>query len=311
MKKTTNKNVWLVILAITLVFGMTVVGCNDDTEDRKSPEEKTTAERWYVWTADDTTAKVTHSVDEDGVCTVTVGGTADVLKWKASPRYEYTSKKDTAFAYKFEAWTQSGYRELNIQYYDGINGSGEGPYLGQYLEIDNTRKTYTVEGVHLPLTGVASLQFQCADQLGTFYVKIISITEIKISSLTITGIPYDYWGTVDIYDSDDDVAYGQNSILNGKVIFYLNDGNGSRWNKTGKYIIILGIWEEDFNFGRQYLYTGGKELNPDGDVTQFRYTFTANSQHTINFNQFKLLIDWEDNNGEDSIDPPPPIDLGE
>jgi hypothetical protein len=310
MKKRTNKNIWMGMLALLLVFGMTVAGCGDDDPGQKSPEEKTTAERWYVWSADDATAKVTHSVASDGVCTITVSGTPQTMndRWKASPRYEYTAKKDTALAYKFEAWTQSGDRELGVQYYDGVNGSGEGPYLGQTIGIDSTRTTYTVEGIPLPAAGVAALQFHCADQLGTFYVKIISITETKRTTLTITGIPTaynSYWSTVSIFgDGGDNWAIGASGISGGKVTFALNDEyDGSSWNKAGKYFIVLGIWNEDVDFNAEYFYSGGK-----GDMV--KYTFTASAQHTINFNQFDAF-EWETVGPDPELPPPGGFDGGE
>jgi hypothetical protein len=302
MKKRTSKNVWkgipaILLLTVMLIFGMTVAGCGDDDPGQKSPEEKTTAERWWVWSDASAKAKVTHSVANDDVCTVTVSGTVDE-RWKASPRYDYTGKKDISYVYKFEAWTQSGERELGVQYYDNW-GEGDGPFLGTSIWIDTTRTTYTIEGVPLPKAGVPNLSFQCADQLGTFYIKVISITEYKGSFLTITGIPADNnfkWSSVNIFgDGVDVVVWGGNNISGRQVTFALTGDDGSSWKKAGKYFIMFNIdnWGE---FLSVYLYTGGKELDILSDTDQLKYTFTGGSSHTINFNQFKHYYssNWED-----------------
>jgi len=138
------------------------------------PEQRPdAASRWGKWVADDATATLDYSVANDGVCTITVGGTAEEWdRWKANAGYGYTANVNTLYAYTFQAWTQSGTRNLGVQYYVDNNDQ---VYKGSGVDITSTPETYTVKGERIPKGGVQSLEFQCADQLGTFYVKMLSI----------------------------------------------------------------------------------------------------------------------------------------
>jgi len=157
------------------------------------PEEMDVQDRWYTWEADDATATVTHSVADDGVCTIVVGGTAerhedpDWNRWKATANYSYTVKANTVYEYKFEAWTDGDddydndddnddyNRYLDIAYYNEYDG--DGTVLQFYnFKINSTRKTYTMIGGKIPKDRIASLEFHCADKTGEFYVNVLSIT---------------------------------------------------------------------------------------------------------------------------------------
>ena len=288
-----NKNFWLGILILVLVFGMTVVGCDNGSTDtiEKPPEEKTDAERWLIWVDNTSSTHVTYSVDNNDVCAITIAGTPETTdnRWKTSVRYAYTGKKDTPYIYIFEAWTQNGERTVNAEYYDG---GGLGPYLNKEINMNNTRTTYEIKGVPLPKDGVSALQFHGSDLLGTFYIKIISITENeqRPQKLTITGIgsQYGHWmQPTEIMDTNwNIVAINHGSLVtDGTLTIYLWDYEDEEnyWNDSGEYFIVISIWGE--NIGGRYIYTGGKAFNYD-DMDQYTYTFTKNGSYTINFNQF-------------------------
>ena len=187
-----GKSAFLAIVVIALVFG----SCdepNNDNDNEKSPEEKTTAERWDSWAEPESGVTVTHSVADDGVVTVRVGGTAVSDWWLADARYQYTVQKYETYTYEFEAWTARGSnRTLYVQYYGGNNAdnliTAGPPYLYESQVITEERKTYSITGTIIDNqatnSGVALLQFQCADQLGTFYVKVISITKQTADSIS-------------------------------------------------------------------------------------------------------------------------------
>ncbi|WP_461254901.1 leucine-rich repeat domain-containing protein [Treponema sp. R80B11-R83G3] len=160
---------------ITLNDNTTQEAPTDITATPIPPEELPAVERWWSWADETATATVTHSVDADGVCTITIGGTAqswgDV--WKANTGYSYTAQANTTYEYKFEAWTQSGNRTLNVQYYGDHD---DVVYLKKNINITAQRQTYTIKGESIPKGGTQSLEIGGANQLGTFYVKIISIT---------------------------------------------------------------------------------------------------------------------------------------
>ena len=150
------------------------------------PESLPVAERWWGWVLDDSlgetapsTATLVYSVDGNGVCTITVGGIAQPNnetdswgRWKANASYTYTATANTCYAYVFEAWTESGTRELGFQYY---NDNVDEVYIGSSVTLTEMPETYTVKGQAIPKGGIRQLEFQCADQLGTFYVKILAI----------------------------------------------------------------------------------------------------------------------------------------
>jgi len=145
------------------------------------PEEMDVQDRWYTWAADDATANVTYSVANDGVCTITVGGTAerhedpDWNRWKATANYLYTVKTNTVYEYTFEAWTDGANRYLDIAYYNDYDGDGTVLQFSNF-EINSARTTYTMIGDVIPKDRIGSLEFHCADKTGDFYVKVLSIT---------------------------------------------------------------------------------------------------------------------------------------
>ena len=152
------------------------------------PEDRPVKDRWYKYVDPSATATLDYSVANDGVCTITVGGTAQPNnetdqwgKWKTMAIYPYTAKADTSYEYTFEAWTQSGTRDLNLQYY---GDNDEAFYLSRSVLITTERKSYTVRGQSLPKGGERNLDFQCADQLGTFYVRVISIVEASGNNIS-------------------------------------------------------------------------------------------------------------------------------
>jgi len=191
------------IIAIVTVIGFLMAAC-DGGDNPVPPEGKSDKDRWSHWTHQSSTATINLSVDDDGVCTITVGGTAvPALNseggtsgecrywnsvWYANASYQYTAKAGKTYSYKFEAWTDGAERALVIQWY---NDSENEKYFGtEYdgddslnncppeFKITSVKKIYTINGDEPMLkSGIQNLEFQCANQTGTFYVKIISITE--------------------------------------------------------------------------------------------------------------------------------------
>jgi len=169
------------IITLIVVIGMMFCGCNNDTSDngKKTPEEMTVAERWGKWIDPTSTATIDYSVGSDNVCTIIVGGipqpnnqTDNWGRWKARAHYNYTKEVGKFYVYTFEAWTQSGVRNLTVQYYED---NDVGIYYDETFLITDTRTTYTVYGKRIPKGGIDFVGFLCADQLGTFYVKMLEI----------------------------------------------------------------------------------------------------------------------------------------
>jgi len=143
------------------------------------PEQMPVSYRWYHIESE-STATVDHfSVNEEGVCKVTIGGKAMVGdappwdSWRVRIAYLYTAKPNTAYAYELEAWTDDK-RTLMIQYYDD---DAENIYRhAKDIELTSTPTKYEFAG-EITKGGIRPLYFQAASQLGTFYVKVLSITE--------------------------------------------------------------------------------------------------------------------------------------
>jgi hypothetical protein len=169
---------------ITLIIGVlvfTFVACDNDTDNDTDkddpPENLPVSQRWWKWEAEDSTATLDFEVDDNtGVCTITVGGTAmeDALNWKVNASYKYTAAAGKTYKYRFEAWTDAGGRQLGIQYYNDWEND---VYLNTGLGITYEPTEYTITGKPIPKSGVQNIEFQCANQTGRFYVKILSITE--------------------------------------------------------------------------------------------------------------------------------------
>jgi len=180
------------VFLLFAVFLLLFAACENPfmTQILGLPENLSAAERWYTWAETESGAEITHSVNADGVCTITVLKSADPIdnsieKWKATANYLYTAKANTRYKYVFEAWTagENNPRKLDIVYYNAYDGDGKTLDFRDYegFQINNTRTTYTEIGAKIPKDRKrpnqwGSLEFHCADQTGTFYVKILSIT---------------------------------------------------------------------------------------------------------------------------------------
>ena len=175
-----KRNTFFGLLTILLVFSF--FGCENEDELPIPPEKLPENERWVKWIDSTSTATMDYSIASDGVLTITVSGIAESFgpyewnRWKAAMEYKHTTKANISYTYVCEAWTQSGTRPLSVVYYSDYD---DDIHYFYNLAITDTRTIYTYTGEILPKGGVRTLDFQCADQLGTFYIKILSITENK------------------------------------------------------------------------------------------------------------------------------------
>jgi hypothetical protein len=278
---------------------------------------------WSVWRDNNSTATLDYSIANDGVCTVTIGGTPEKdgednlwNAWRISAERVYNVKADTQYKYTFEAWTESGTRRLQVQYYED---QAENLYPTEIINITTTRTTYTFIGQILPKSGHHYFRFKLADQLGTVNLKILEIKEINLGKLTITN-----------FSSNSDLS--QNNYLRGDVWNSDNIlGFGAKMNlyedsyySTGIQIkgntINIPVWEavysESYTFipflGNITIAAGNLVLQsykilPDYSWDYLNYyvnkvpiTFT-NGNATIDFATQMELVDMSDE--EDSIDP--------
>jgi len=194
------KNVFkcLGLIALAAIIGFSMValsltGCDNGTTGGGGirPEDMPVKDRWWSFVDSTSTATLDYYfVDDDGLCVFTVGGTAQANDetdnwgiWKVIVGFKYTGNKGKSYAYTFEARTESGSRDLNVQYYED---NVKGVYLSETVPITTSPATFTVYGQVLP-GKEDSLRFKCADQLGTVYIKILEIKEYTPGKLTITN----------------------------------------------------------------------------------------------------------------------------
>ncbi|GHU94015.1 hypothetical protein FACS189479_06220 [Spirochaetia bacterium] len=144
-------------------------------------------EVWGKYVNTDASVTLDYSVDAGGrTIEVIVGGAAAADTWRANVNYRYAAVAGKKYKYTFEAWTQSGTRTVGLGYYS--NSSSTPDYLGLTAQkLTTTHKTFTLVGQEIPVGGEWYFEFQCADAIGTFYVKMISIEET-------TDEPSGVWG---------------------------------------------------------------------------------------------------------------------
>jgi len=275
--KTTRKQLGLaVIIAAIALSALLITGCNNDPSSDDPPyvlpEDRPVKDRWGKYVDPGSTATLNYSVAGDGVCTITVGGIPESrgdYRWKASANFSYTAKADASYMYTFEAWTQSDARDLNLQYY---SDNDESIHLYSGVSITNTRRTYTVRGLHLPKGGERLLNFQCADQKGTFYVKILEIKEFNIGKLTITNFSGNLGLTQNSfiggwnYGSGPELSFGSIGIAENEIDSIQIKGN----------TIILPVWEVNYDevtFAAPFL---GNITVASGDLRLKQMTFNDN-----------------------------------
>jgi len=128
---------------------------------------------------EDNTVTITNFYnDKEEKCTVIVGGKAltDPNKaWYAWVNYKYQGEKNKAYKYTFEAWTDSGDRTCGIEYWHAEDYSSNLTFNS--IKMTTEHKTFTKVGYPLPTSGQNDFSFHCANQTGTFYIKMISIDE--------------------------------------------------------------------------------------------------------------------------------------
>jgi len=258
------------------------------------PENLPDKNRWDISRDPSSSATLdnySYEVDDDGLCTVkvTVGGKPETeadRTWTINAYYHYTGVANKCYEYTFEAWTESGTRDLKVQYYcDNDNRV----YLEEHRFPKTTPTSYTIYGGALPKGGLQAINFHLAGQTGTVYIKMIKIKEHPRIILTITGIGSDYghWlNKAELLDND------WNTVAVSPDIFIGNDGTAmlyfwdveddvedreKPWNIAGDYLILIWFWGKD-NDNAWSIY-----------LTEELYTFAENGHYTINFNQFKKL----------------------
>ena len=238
------------ILTILLVLGLIFISCDTGTGSDNNTKTKTGVHYW-TWVDNSVKSKLSVDYEElaDGVVKVTVSGTplSNYDRWKAIldyNNYELTLQKSKYYNYKVEMWTDSGTREISIQYYK--DDASETWLHFENIPISTTRTEFefTTDTPYIT-SKTAYMGFQCGDVTGVFYIKVISITENNNSKLNWNGI---YSGA-----SGRTVIISKNAQLSFKNMYW----PGTELNGFGQFTIeIVG---------------GGKMLHTSGEVGEWAY----------------------------------------
>jgi hypothetical protein len=133
--------------------------------------------RWDQWLDTDVAVSTfERSANINGIITINVKQAASEI-WKMEADYRFDFEHNHQYKYKFQAWTESGTRNIRIMYFHNKTTDDRDTFL---LPIDNTaNKEYEFTGTEPLVNGCYSgIKFQSADTIGEFYIKIISIEKI-------------------------------------------------------------------------------------------------------------------------------------
>jgi hypothetical protein len=203
----TNKKIWLGMLALALIFGMTVVGCGGDDDDNKP---QVSIGDWYTWGSG-----ITASAGADGVITLNINEITEMDDCGLG--FACSGQKGKTYKYTFQAWTKSDTREMRFVFGRETAEWGGLWYPNRVITINSTKQTYELEYDISDAWDDFNISFNCGGAIGELYIKLISIGPVDVNSgnpngggggtLTVTGIPAGYNGKYAFFDGDNDRVY--------------------------------------------------------------------------------------------------------
>jgi len=250
----------------TLTVAVEKTGYNI-TSSPKTVKIYFSGDNWESWAETSSGVNINHSVANDWVCTVTVSGTVQTEDiGKANASYKYYAQAGKHYEYKFEAWTDGDERSLGVLWYQNNDDQVWLSNEDWWLTINSTRKTYSITSDKtIPKSGETSLLFTCANQLGTFYIKILSISIAEdISTYTVT---YNVNGGSGTAPAAQTVNKGASVTL----------ASGSGLSKSG---YSFGGWNTN-TAGTGTNYSAGSSYTPTDNVTLYAKWNAASTSETV------------------------------
>jgi hypothetical protein len=251
-----------------------------------------------------------------GIAEINVTGGTPGDFWISQAAYGNTGvEANKKYKYIFEAWTESGDREIDIQYYQDDN-EGEDVTLFFSRQILTTiHQRFELIGETLPISEHDSVElemsFYCGNKNGIFYVKLISVTEITEinegntiiynGNGNTSGTPpidsgiYDYGTYISILDRGTLERGGY--IFRGwsKVANPSSDDDifqaGETICITDSQITFYAIWDEAFGYLIVNISNGSaRTLVPSPSVEKYSILFTPMSNQP-NHDQVDIFSD--------------------
>ena len=252
---------------------------------------------WSTWKAQAAPSNLNVVLEEIGNKTVkiTVNGTPSKDRWHAVT-YFYNNglrlDKGKAYLYTIEMWTEKGEedREVTMQYYE--NNDTE-----TYLELDRIninseiRRYELITPDILPGSIDMFIAFQCGDQLGTFYIKVIGIEEADDPKKLLYTPIRDETGTITSFSikaTNRWVKEGNDWVRDIKGAVIIPDL--WRLNKNVPHLPVTEIAEKAFNNCVNITSVSiGDNVNVIGDSA---FSYCTNVTSVIIGNNAKEISDW-------------------
>jgi len=139
--------------------------------------------KWSARSSSGSSTTISLTENEEGIVKVDVGGVTNSDDWRARASYHHFSYHNKEYIYKFWARTETGNRSMSVQHYYNPQFG----WRGERIDINEDWQEFIIYGDLLPSNYAEGLVFNSATQLGTFYIKDVSIEEYEPVSLSITG----------------------------------------------------------------------------------------------------------------------------
>ena len=247
----------IIVMSAVMVIGFTACGGDlpgggDNVEQySNTPDDPynnwSYNERWGK--NDDEETTVDYSID-NGIVTVNVTGTKSPNIWTSRVYYRYTAHAGRRYAFLINGKVVSppvGERTLHAQYFNDYEND---TYIGCNITIPAGEWVdRSFVGDPIPYTRDESLGFQCANELGTFDLKVHAIIDVTNNYNLPNNFQITSWtgtfGAINIWLS-----------INDEWRWSLGNYTGEEMNANGVYTLTSATTAEIRTYDGDVVGTG-------------------------------------------------------
>jgi len=121
---------------------------------------------------------ITFSVGANGLVTVNITQPAEEMD-TCAVQLPYAGVKNKTYRYIFEAWTESGTRDVRVCFGSEVNKAGGVWYPNEVIKMSSKKQTFELEYDISNAWADFTLSFNCGGDIGKFYLNIISIDTLR------------------------------------------------------------------------------------------------------------------------------------